>query len=91
MAQAESRAHRIGQTGDVVCRYLLAKGTADDFIWEMLKTKQATLNKAGLFNDDLADGAVSNASSSVSEFQLIVCRSITKILFLILCLEQRYY
>lgn len=72
MAQAESRAHRIGQTGDVKCRYLLAKGTADDIIWEMLKTKQETLNKAGLFNDDLADGAVTNAPSSVSMIQFIL-------------------
>lgn len=57
MAQAESRAHRYGQQGTVKCQYLLARGTADDLIWEMLKNKQQVLNKAGLFNDDLADGA----------------------------------
>lgn len=55
LAQAESRAHRIGQEGSVMCRYLLAKGTADDAIWEMLKTKEKTLIKAGLFNENLSD------------------------------------
>lgn len=57
MAQAEGRAHRLGQEGTVTCKYLIASGTADDLIWEMLKSKQDVLSKAGLFNDDLADGA----------------------------------
>lgn len=68
MAQAESRAHRIGQEGSVVCRYLLAKGTADDEIWTMLKNKQNVLNKAGLFHEDLADGTHSAAPSTVNNF-----------------------
>ncbi len=55
LAQCESRAHRIGQKSPVTCRYLLAKGTADDFIWAMLKRKQDVLNKAGLFSEDLSD------------------------------------
>lgn len=65
MAQAEARAHRIGQSQAVVCRYLLAQGTADDIIWEMLKNKQNTLNKAGLFSEDLADATNSFADVSV--------------------------
>ncbi|XP_037811206.1 SWI/SNF-related matrix-associated actin-dependent regulator of chromatin subfamily A-like protein 1 [Lucilia sericata] len=55
LAQAESRAHRIGQTNPVTCRYLMATKTADDHIWNMLKTKQDTLNEAGLFCDNLQD------------------------------------
>lgn len=64
LAQAESRAHRIGQTGDVQCRYLLAQGTADDVIWRMLQQKQSTLNKAGIFNDNVADGELMTQTSS---------------------------
>lgn len=55
LAQCESRAHRIGQKSAVICRYLLAKGTADDFMWEKLKHKQNVLNKAGIFCEDLSD------------------------------------
>jgi SWI/SNF-related matrix-associated actin-dependent regulator of chromatin subfamily A-like protein 1 len=57
LVQAESRAHRIGQENAVVVRYLMAKGTADDVIWEMLKNKQNVLNKAGLSAEDFADSA----------------------------------
>ncbi|KAG4072648.1 hypothetical protein HA402_004737 [Bradysia odoriphaga] len=74
LAQCESRAHRIGQKGPVTCRYLLAKGTADDFIWEMLKRKQEVLNKAGIFSEDLADAThttdpVSNSNTLTQYFQ----------------------
>lgn len=68
MAQCESRAHRIGQKSPVTCRYLLAKGTADDFIWEMLKRKQEVLNKAGLFSEDLSDATHTVAPTSVKIF-----------------------
>ena len=46
--------------------YLLAHKTADDLIWNMLKTKQDVLNKAGLFCEDLSDGTHSNAPITVS-------------------------
>lgn len=73
LAQAEARAHRIGQTSEVKCRYLLAPGTADDYIWDMLKKKQDTLNKAGLFSEDLSDAthsfdATSNGNSVKNYF-----------------------
>ncbi|KAH8402934.1 hypothetical protein KR222_000474, partial [Zaprionus bogoriensis] len=53
LAQAESRAHRIGQTKPVVCRYLMASQTADDTIWNMLKNKQEVLSKVGIFAENL--------------------------------------
>ncbi|XP_067626189.1 SWI/SNF-related matrix-associated actin-dependent regulator of chromatin subfamily A-like protein 1 [Eurosta solidaginis] len=55
LAQAESRAHRIGQNKPITCRYLMAAKTADDVIWNMLKNKQDVLNKAGLFCENLQD------------------------------------
>ncbi|KAH8293137.1 hypothetical protein KR044_006150 [Drosophila immigrans] len=53
LAQAESRAHRIGQTKPVMCRYLMATQTADDTIWRMLKNKQEVLSKVGIFAENL--------------------------------------
>ncbi|KAG4066477.1 hypothetical protein HA402_007113 [Bradysia odoriphaga] len=70
LAQAESRAHRIGQEGSVMCRYLMAQGTADDVIWEMLKAKENTLIKAGIFNKTLSDST--NAASSSTSVPLDV-------------------
>ncbi|KAL5280334.1 SMARCAL1 family protein [Megaselia abdita] len=66
LAQAESRAHRIGQEGEVKCIYLLAHKTADDIIWKMLQTKQDVLNKAGLFCEDLGNAQHSVAPIAVS-------------------------
>ncbi|XP_055680617.1 SWI/SNF-related matrix-associated actin-dependent regulator of chromatin subfamily A-like protein 1 [Lutzomyia longipalpis] len=57
LAQGESRSHRIGQDGNVVVRYLLAKGTADDIIWQMINQKQNVLNKAGIGNEDFSNVA----------------------------------
>lgn len=65
MAQCESRAHRIGQKSRVVCRYLLAKGTADDYMWNMLTKKQVVLSKAGIFSEDLTDATHSSVTIAV--------------------------
>lgn len=65
LAQCESRAHRIGQKSPVVCRYLLAKGTADDFMWTMLTKKQEVLSKAGIFSEDLTDASHSSVTIAV--------------------------
>lgn len=46
--QAEGRAHRIGQDGQVRVKFLLAPGTADDVIWRKLQDKQSNLGKVGL-------------------------------------------
>ncbi|XP_065095308.1 SWI/SNF-related matrix-associated actin-dependent regulator of chromatin subfamily A-like protein 1 [Ochlerotatus camptorhynchus] len=69
LAQAESRAHRIGQESAVVVRYLLAKGTADDIIWTMLQKKQNILNKAGLCNEDFSDSTNVDAPCSAGNIE----------------------
>lgn len=43
----------------------MAKGTADDFIWEMLKSKERTLIKAGIFNETLSDSKASSSAVRV--------------------------
>lgn len=68
LAQAEARAHRIGQEDAVVCRYLLATGTADDYIWPMVQKKQDILSKAGLFSEDLSDAIHTAAEIPVKDF-----------------------
>lgn len=55
LAQAEARAHRIGQKTEVICRYLIASNTADDYIWQLLQNKQEVLKKAGIFCENLQD------------------------------------
>lgn len=60
---AESRAHRMGQSSTVVCRYLLAESTADPIIWNLLKQKQNTLEKVGLCTEDFADGVMKKAET----------------------------
>ena len=52
MVQAEDRAHRIGQKDCVMVHYLLAKGTSDDHVWNLVKEKLEVLNKAGLSKDN---------------------------------------
>jgi len=52
LTQAEDRAHRIGQRDSVVVEYLIAKGTADDELWTMIKGKLDVLNQAGLSKDN---------------------------------------
>lgn len=44
----------------------MATKTADDHIWNMLKNKQDTLNKAGLFCDNLQDATHTAAPITVS-------------------------
>lgn len=43
-AQSEDRAHRMGQTQTVVCSYLIAKGTIEEKLCDLLETKQKILN-----------------------------------------------
>ena len=45
---AEDRAHRIGQRDSVLVQYLLAGGTSDDHVWDMLGRKLNVLGQVGL-------------------------------------------
>lgn len=57
--QAEDRAHRIGQHDSVTAWYLLAEGTIDDDIAELLAAKRAVVDAAtdGVLDDE-ADPAI---------------------------------
>ncbi|XP_028249272.1 SWI/SNF-related matrix-associated actin-dependent regulator of chromatin subfamily A-like protein 1 isoform X2 [Parambassis ranga] len=61
LIQAEDRVHRIGQTSNVNIHYLVAKGTADDHLWEMIQRKMNVLEQVGLSESNLSDKA-ENAS-----------------------------
>lgn len=51
MCQAEDRVHRIGQNDTVMIQYLVARNTADDYIWPIIKKKMNVLNAVGLDQD----------------------------------------
>ncbi|XP_029641576.1 SWI/SNF-related matrix-associated actin-dependent regulator of chromatin subfamily A-like protein 1 isoform X2 [Octopus sinensis] len=55
LVQAEDRVHRIGQMDSVNIHYLVATGTADDFIWPLIQNKLNILGKAGLSKDDFSE------------------------------------
>mmetsp|Transcript_21390 Transcript_21390/g.63938 ORF Transcript_21390/g.63938 Transcript_21390/m.63938 type:complete len:768 (+) Transcript_21390:188-2491(+) len=45
LVQAEDRAHRIGQTSEVVVEYLLADGTVDEVLWPLVQEKMRLLGE----------------------------------------------
>lgn len=47
LVQAEDRVHRIGQHSPVVIQYLVANGTVDDHLLQLIETKNDFLIKAG--------------------------------------------
>ncbi|XP_077978746.1 SWI/SNF-related matrix-associated actin-dependent regulator of chromatin subfamily A-like protein 1 [Glandiceps talaboti] len=55
LVQAEDRVYRIGQKNCVNIHYLVAKGTADDYIWPLVQEKLNVLSKAGLTKDDFSE------------------------------------
>ncbi|XP_065417482.1 SWI/SNF-related matrix-associated actin-dependent regulator of chromatin subfamily A-like protein 1 isoform X3 [Chrysemys picta bellii] len=57
LIQAEDRAHRIGQTSSVNVHYLVAKGTADDYLWPMIQEKIKVLGEAGLSEASFSETA----------------------------------
>nr|XP_046151616.1 SWI/SNF-related matrix-associated actin-dependent regulator of chromatin subfamily A-like protein 1 [Oncorhynchus gorbuscha] len=59
MIQAEDRVHRIGQTSNVDIHYLVAKGTADDYLWPMIQEKMHVLEQVGLSESNLSEKAES--------------------------------
>ncbi|XP_054979212.1 SWI/SNF-related matrix-associated actin-dependent regulator of chromatin subfamily A-like protein 1 isoform X2 [Sorex araneus] len=48
LIQAEDRVHRIGQSSSVSVHYLVARGTADDYLWPLIQEKIRVLGEAGL-------------------------------------------
>ncbi|XP_075009044.1 SWI/SNF-related matrix-associated actin-dependent regulator of chromatin subfamily A-like protein 1 isoform X4 [Calonectris borealis] len=59
LIQAEDRAHRIGQTSSVNVHYLVAEGTADDYLWPMIQEKIKVLGEAGLSETNFSKTAES--------------------------------
>lgn len=55
LVQAEDRAYRIGQKNSVVIHYLIAKKTADDYLWPLIQMKLDVLSKAGLNKENFSD------------------------------------
>ncbi|XP_076654181.1 SWI/SNF-related matrix-associated actin-dependent regulator of chromatin subfamily A-like protein 1 [Halictus rubicundus] len=51
LCQAEDRVHRIGQNENVMIQYLVAKQTADDYLWPLIQRKMNVLNEVGLDQD----------------------------------------
>ncbi|XP_071966127.1 SWI/SNF-related matrix-associated actin-dependent regulator of chromatin subfamily A-like protein 1 isoform X2 [Antedon mediterranea] len=60
LMQAEDRVHRIGQKESVTIRYLVAKDTADDYIWPLIQEKLNILGKAGLAKDNFTNAETTN-------------------------------
>jgi len=64
LTQAEDRAHRIGQKDSVTIQYLVAKGTADDYLWPLVQRKLDVLSQAGLSKDNFHDASCSSVAVS---------------------------
>ena len=62
LTQAEDRAHRIGQQDSVVVQYLVARNTADDYLWPLVQSKLDILSKAGLSKDNFHEASTTNVS-----------------------------
>ncbi|XP_007934011.1 SWI/SNF-related matrix-associated actin-dependent regulator of chromatin subfamily A-like protein 1 [Orycteropus afer afer] len=55
LMQAEDRVHRIGQTCSVGIHYLVARGTADDYLWPLIQEKIKVLGEAGLSETNFSE------------------------------------
>ncbi|XP_056145296.1 SWI/SNF-related matrix-associated actin-dependent regulator of chromatin subfamily A-like protein 1 [Lampris incognitus] len=69
LIQAEDRVHRIGQTGNVNIHYLVAKGTADDYLWPMIQAKMNVLEQVGLSESNLSENALNSTFHSKDPLQ----------------------
>uniref|UniRef100_A0AAR2KA13 SWI/SNF-related matrix-associated actin-dependent regulator of chromatin subfamily A-like protein 1 n=1 Tax=Pygocentrus nattereri TaxID=42514 RepID=A0AAR2KA13_PYGNA len=65
LIQAEDRVHRIGQTSSVDIHYLVARGTADDYLWPMIQEKMNVLEQVGLSESNISDKAEYHVISSL--------------------------
>ncbi|XP_074169046.1 SWI/SNF-related matrix-associated actin-dependent regulator of chromatin subfamily A-like protein 1 isoform X2 [Rhinolophus sinicus] len=55
LMQAEDRVHRIGQLSSVGIHYLVARGTADDYIWPLIQEKMKILGEAGVSESNFSE------------------------------------
>eukprot|EP00070_Physeter_catodon_P045987 XP_028352881.1 SWI/SNF-related matrix-associated actin-dependent regulator of chromatin subfamily A-like protein 1 [Physeter catodon] len=55
LMQAEDRVHRIGQSRSVGIHYLVARGTADDYLWPLIQEKIKVLGEAGLSETNFSE------------------------------------
>uniref|UniRef100_A0A452QAB0 SWI/SNF-related matrix-associated actin-dependent regulator of chromatin subfamily A-like protein 1 n=1 Tax=Ursus americanus TaxID=9643 RepID=A0A452QAB0_URSAM len=55
LLQAEDRVHRIGQASSVSIHYLVARGTADDYLWPLIQEKIKVLGEAGLSETNFSE------------------------------------
>ncbi|XP_063244353.1 SWI/SNF-related matrix-associated actin-dependent regulator of chromatin subfamily A-like protein 1 isoform X1 [Bacillus rossius redtenbacheri] len=72
LLQAEDRAHRLGQRSSVEVRYLVAQGTADDHLWELIQGKLGTLNQTGLSKDDFHQAPVAVDTQAGPRYKTLV-------------------
>lgn len=72
LIQAEDRIHRIGQTSNVDIHYLVAKGTADDYLWPMIQDKMSVLEQVGLSESNISENAESASFHSRDRQQLTI-------------------
>lgn len=72
LIQAEDRVHRIGQTSNVDIHYLVAKGTADDYLWPMIQAKMNVLEQVGLSESNISENAESASFHSRDRQQLTI-------------------
>uniref|UniRef100_A0A8C1R191 SWI/SNF-related matrix-associated actin-dependent regulator of chromatin subfamily A-like protein 1 n=2 Tax=Cyprinus carpio TaxID=7962 RepID=A0A8C1R191_CYPCA len=72
LIQAEDRVHRIGQTSNVDIHYLVAKGTADDYLWPMIQEKMNVLEQVGLSESNISEKAECASFHSKDPHQLSI-------------------
>ncbi|XP_012215897.1 SWI/SNF-related matrix-associated actin-dependent regulator of chromatin subfamily A-like protein 1 [Linepithema humile] len=70
LCQAEDRVHRIGQNNEVLIQYLVAKDTADDYIWPLIQRKMNILNAVGLDQDFSIDNVDVNEQKEIGQLDL---------------------
>jgi len=64
LTQAEDRAHRIGQQDSVTVQYLVARATADDYLWPLVQQKLDVLSRAGLSKDNFHEAGTTHLTNS---------------------------
>lgn len=63
--QCEDRAHRIGQTNNVMCTYFLGKDTIDEYMYQMIQDKRSTANTITGATDEMKMDFIDNLTESL--------------------------